>query len=169
MNKSSTNICNATEMHTSYLCSSCLREVSLRAKRLEGPFKVLLHMLDVMHQWNFNISNSGQMTIHTPANHILDDHIVHRFTKISILKATVVDYIASTVQIWSNVVLGVSSHDSENCCNRNIDMHTLCYISTHNKTLSYMYPGVSHEGHLEYWIVLCNVQWWLQVLSSCKW
>lgn len=85
-------------MHTRYLCSSCLREVSLWTKRLDGPFKELLHMLDVMHQWNFNISNSGQMTIHAPANQILDDQIVHRFTKIRILKATLIDYSSDLIK-----------------------------------------------------------------------
>lgn len=54
--------------------------------KLNGPFKKLLHILDMLHWGLFNISNNGQMTIPTSIDQVLDSHIVQILTRIDTLK-----------------------------------------------------------------------------------
>lgn len=72
-------------------------------------FEELLCMLDMMHWWYFDVSNSVYMNIAKPIKQVLNIHTVQTLKDQCIVWTREIDYTVSIAQIWTNLAPRVST------------------------------------------------------------
>lgn len=131
---------------------SCLIR-TLRRIRLDGHFRELLSMLNVIYKWWLNISISGKMNIPAHIYQVLD-YIIQTLTYCK----------RDNNRVHAIYSIGKSKSGSGNvnidCLKEFTDSRTM---DTSSHTLTF------HWYHLRKQMELITIHWWEQRLPSYKW